>query len=85
VAKVGIGLDDQLLPDLGTRPIRFAQHVMEPLVVAARHLLSHLLHVAPVTLEQAMEVTFGGVLNRAGPALKTGQVGAEMVVKMDER
>jgi hypothetical protein len=28
--------------------------VMEPLVVAARHLLSHLLHVAPVTLEQAM-------------------------------
>ena len=58
---------------------------MEPLVVATGHLLGHLLHVAPVTLEQAMEVAFGRIFNRAGPALKTGQVGAEVVVKMAER
>jgi hypothetical protein len=31
-----------------------------------------------------MEVAFGGVLNRTGPALKTGQIGAEMVVKVGE-
>lgn len=84
VAEVGIGVDDQLLPDLGTRPVRFAQHVVKPLVVATRHLFGHLLHVAPVALEQAMEVTFSGIFNRAGPALKTGQVGAEVVIEMGE-
>jgi hypothetical protein len=32
-----------------------------------------------------MKITFGSLFNRAGPALKTGQVGAEVVVKMAER
>jgi len=27
MAEVGIGVDDQLLPDLGAWPVRFAQHV----------------------------------------------------------
>jgi len=58
---------------------------MEPLVVAACHLFGHLLHVAPVTLEQAVEITFGRVFNRAGLALKAAQVGPEMVVKMGKR
>ncbi|MDP3440415.1 MAG: hypothetical protein Q8R95_12515 [Azonexus sp.] len=33
VAEVGIGVDNQSLPDLGSRPIRFVQHMVEPLVV----------------------------------------------------
>jgi hypothetical protein len=43
-----------------------------------------LFHVAAVTLKQAMEVAFGGVFDRAGPALKTGQIGAEVVFKVGE-
>jgi hypothetical protein len=58
--------------------------VVKPLVVAPRHLLGHLFHVAPVALKQAVEVTLGGILDRAGPALKTGQIGAEMIVKVDQ-
>ena len=57
---------------------------MEPLVVAACHLLGHLLHVAPVALEQAMEVAFGRLFNRAGLPLKAVQVGGEVVIKMSE-
>ena len=53
--------------------------------MAACHLLGHLLHIAPVTLEQAVEVAFGRVFNRAGPALKAVQVRVEMVVEMGER
>ena len=58
---------------------------MKPLVVATRHLLGHLLHVAPVTLKQAMKVTFGSVFNRAGFALEAVQVRVVMVVEMRER
>ncbi len=38
-----------------------------------------------MTEDEAMEIAFGGVFNRAGPALEAGQIGAEMVVKMGER
>ena len=58
---------------------------MEPLVVATCHLLGHLLHVAPVALEQAVEVAFGRVFNGAGLPLEAAQIRAEMVVKMGER
>ena len=58
--------------------------MVKALIVAARHLFSHLFHVAAVTLKQAMEVAFGGVFDRAGPALKTGQIGAEAVFKVGE-
>jgi len=50
--------------------------------VATRNGFGHLFHVAPVALEQSMEVKLGGVFNRAGLALETAQVGAEMVAKM---
>lgn len=85
VAEVCIGIGNQLLPDLGSGLVRFAQHVMEPLIVATRHLLGNLLHVASVALEQSMEIALGRVFNRASLALETAQVGAEMIVKMDER
>lgn len=81
-AELGIGIKDQLLPNLLTRPVRFAQHVMKALVAAARHLLSHFPHVAPVTLKQALGVAPGGVFDRAGPALTARQIGAEVVFKV---
>ena len=59
--------------------------MVEPLVVATSHLLGHLFHVAPVALEQAVEVAFGRLFNRAGLPLKAVQVGVEVVVKMGER
>ena len=40
------------------------------------YLLGRLFHVAPVTLEQAVEIAFGGFFNRSGPALKAAQIRA---------
>jgi len=57
---------------------------MKTLIVATRHLFGHLFHVAPVALKKAMQIAFGGVFDRAGPALKTGQIGVEVIFKVGE-
>lgn len=56
---------------------RFAQHVVKPLVLAARHGLSHLLQVAPVALEQAMQLEACRAFDRAGSALEASKVRRE--------
>jgi len=44
-----------------------------------------LLHVAPVTLEQPLELAFGRIVDRAGLPLEAVQVGAEIVVETGMR
>jgi hypothetical protein len=58
---------------------------MKSLVVTARYGLGHLLHVAPPTLEQAMEIQARRVFDRAGEALEARKVGREVNIEVRER
>ena len=85
VAEMRIGVGNQLPAHPASIPRRFAQHVMKSLVVAPRYGLGHLLHVAPTTLEQAVEIQARRVFDRAGEALEAGKVGREVGIEVRER
>ena len=70
VAELYIGVGNQLPAYAAAIPCRFTQHVVEPLVLATRHGFGHLLQVAPLALEQAVQILAGRVLDRANPALE---------------
>jgi proline dehydrogenase len=82
---MGICVTNQLPPHTATIPGRFARHVVEPLVVAARDGLGHLLHVAPPALEQAVEIQKRGVLDRARDALEAGKVRRKVEIEVRKR
>ncbi len=85
MAEMEIGIGDQLPAHAAPIPGRFAQHVVEPLVLAARYSLGHLLHVAPATLEQAVQIEARRVLDRAGETSKARKVGREVGIEVRER
>jgi hypothetical protein len=56
--------------------------MVEPLVMASRDALSHLLKVAPTTLEEAMQIQACGVFNGTSATLKASQVRGEVGIEM---
>lgn len=58
---------------------------MQSLVVAARDRLGHLLHVASLALEKAVEIEARSVGNRACSTLKAGKVRGEMGIEVLKR
>lgn len=85
VAEMHVGVGDQLSAHATAIPSRFAQHVVEPLIPAAGHGLGHLLHVAPMALEQAVQIETCGVFDRAGTTLKAGKIRDEVGIEVRER
>ncbi len=59
--------------------------MVESLVAAARYGLGHLLHVAPTTLKQAMQIEARRVFNRAGKTLEAGKIRSEVGFEIRER
>ena len=85
MTKVRIGIGDQLPTHAAAIPGRFAQHVMQPLVLAAGDHLGHLLHVSPPTLEKTMEILARRVFDRARSILETTAVGCEVGFEVRKR
>lgn len=79
-----VGIGNQLLAHATTVPGRLTQHVVESLVMAARHGFGHLLHIAPVALEEPMQVEARCVFDRAGAALEASLVGCEVGIEMSQ-
>ena len=84
VSEMGVGIGNQLPAHATAAPGRFAQHVVELLVMAARYSLGHLLRVAPTTLEQTMQIEACGVFNGSGTALEASKVRREAGIEVSE-
>lgn len=82
--KMGIGIGDQLPQDASPIPGGFAQHVVQPLVVASGNHIGHALHIGAGGLIQPAQVVLGRLGHRTGRGFKEGRVGKKVVVQLGQ-
>ncbi len=75
---MGSGVGNPLPTHAAATPSRFAQQVVEPLVLTARDGFGHLLPVAPVALEQTLQIEARRIVDRAVEAPEARQVRREV-------